>query len=147
MFSRLNRKIDIPQLKFFRLDEIYLGGLLDGKMCRKPMFKMNDTNLKKTCSVLLSLTISGLDNFNLCFEGSSKSISDWKTTKNLYYVFISTIKIKEEHCDILSKYRNYRIIIIVYRIIINKVCACIGDKKDLDQLRNAFIWENISPHD
>ena len=41
-------------------------GCQAGKFCEKPIFKMADTNLMKNCSVLFSMTISGLDTLILC---------------------------------------------------------------------------------
>lgn len=46
---------------FPQLGEIYFGGLL--------MVKMARTNFKKACSVLLSVTVSGLIMFIICFLG------------------------------------------------------------------------------
>ena len=66
------------------------------------MFKMADKNLKKIYSVLLSVTISGLDTPTICFWGSSISIRDSKTRKYLYYVSITYIMAKK-YLNILSK--------------------------------------------
>ena len=46
------------------------------------MFKMADTNWKKICSVLLSVTISGLGTPIICPRGSSTSVRDSKIKKN-----------------------------------------------------------------
>ena len=43
-----------------------LAGCQAGEFCEKPIFKMADTNLMKNCSVLFSMTISGLDILILC---------------------------------------------------------------------------------
>ena len=43
-----------------------LAGCQAGEFCEKPIFKMADTNLMKNCSVLFSMTISGLDTLILC---------------------------------------------------------------------------------
>ena len=64
---------------FPRLGEIYLGGLLDGKILREAIFKMGDINLKKNGSVLLYLNISGLDS-HFMFDGSSTTTRYSKTT-------------------------------------------------------------------
>ena len=61
-----------------------------GTFSRKPMLKMADTNMKKPSSVLLSVTISGLDTPILCYGGGSKSIRNLKTTRNLYVFNIKT---------------------------------------------------------
>ena len=49
------------------------------------MFKMADTNWKKICSVLLSVTISGLGTPIICPRGSSTSVRDSKIKKTLLY--------------------------------------------------------------
>ena len=50
------------------------------------MFKIADTNWKKICSVLLSVTISGLGTPIICPRGSSTSVKDSKIKKTLLYL-------------------------------------------------------------
>ena len=51
---------------FPRLGEINFGGLLGGKILRKPIFKIVDTNIMKNCPVLFSVNILELDILILC---------------------------------------------------------------------------------
>ena len=129
LYSRLTRKIGlIPSPLYLQ----YFPGLalfssadyLTGKFCRKIMFEMADTNLRKTCSILLSATRSEFGIYISCFEGSSTYIRDSEATKKpLYYVLITNIKTKEKY-SILRKYVNNRILTIAYRII----CTCVVEK-------------------
>ena len=45
-----------------------LVGFYAGKICRKPKLKTPDTKLKKNCSVLLIMIVSGLDALILCLK-------------------------------------------------------------------------------
>ena len=67
----LNREKDIisscSYTKYFPAYEIFiLEGCWEGKFCKKPIFKMDDTNLKKNGSVLLYLNTAGFDTLILC---------------------------------------------------------------------------------
>ena len=122
LFSRLTGKIDIisspSYVNYFPgWTRFILVGFQAGKFSKKAMFKIANTNLKKTCSFLLSVIISGPATPILCFRGSSTYVADSKTRKNLYYVFVTNNIKAKEYLNILNKQSTYRIIIKAYRMM------------------------------
>ena len=71
LFSRLIGEVDIIcscsyVICFPGWERFNFGRLLGGKILRETNIKMADTNLMKNCSVLLSMTISGIDTLIFC---------------------------------------------------------------------------------